>query len=378
MKIIRDIPVLENIPVLVRASLNVPVKDGKVESTFRLRSALPTIEYLRKKNAKVILISHISGKGTESLEPMWKAMQEFISDIKFCPVTTGPEARKAVKELSAGGVLVLENLRRNAGEEANDQKFAEELAELADVFVQDTFDVCHRKHAGVVGVTELLPSYAGFLVMAEVEELTKALKPSHPSLAVISGAKFATKQPVIKKLLSLYDHVFVGGALANDFIKAKGLPVGSSLVGNGMEEEIAELLKNPKVVIPVDGVLAPFGSSRDAGRLSDLRDTKADEAILDVGPKTVDALDELIRKAKTVLWNGPLGNYENGFVEGTEGLAEIIARANTHSIIGGGDTITAIEKLQLSGRFSFISTGGGAMLDFLASGGSLPGIDVLN
>lgn len=377
MKTVREIPTLENIPVLVRASLNVPVKEGKVVNTFRLRAALPTIEYLRKKHARIILISHISGKETSTLEPMCRALQEFIPDVAFCPVTTGKEAREAVRTLRPGGVLMLENLRRNPGEETNDPAFAAELAELADVFVQDTFDVCHRRHAGVVGVAKLLPSYAGYLVEAEVQELSKALRPAHPALAIISGAKFATKQPVIKRLLSLYDHVFVGGALANDFIKAKGLPVGASLVGSGMEEEIAALLKDPRVVVPVDGVVAPFGALRSEGRLSDLRDTKDNEAILDVGPKTIEALHELISRAKTVLWNGPLGNYENGFVEGTEGLAQVIAGASTHSIIGGGDTIAAIESLKLAGRFSFISTGGGAMLDFLAEG-SLPGIDVLS
>lgn len=382
MRTVRDIPKLENIPVLLRTALNAPVKDGKVTTTYRLRAALPTIEYLRSKHARVILLSHVSsevgigGAKTNTLEPMWRAMQDFIPGITFCPVTVGAEAREAVRGLLPGEVLMLENVRRNVGEEKNDPKFAKELAELADLFVQDQFDVCHRKHAGIIGVPKLLPSYAGFLVEAEVKELSRALRPSRPALAIISGAKFSSKEPVIKKLLGLYDHVFVGGALANDFLRAKGYSLGASLLSDRPSSDFEELLKNPRLVVPVDAVVAPQGVSVEHGRLSDVRDIQAHEAVLDVGPKTIEALHELVGKAKAVLWSGPLGNYENGFMQGTEALARVIADSQAHSVIGGGDTIVAIEKLKLSGRFGFISTGGGAMLDFLSQG-TLPGIEVL-
>jgi len=377
MKSLSDIPKLNDVRVLVRSSLNVPVADGKVVNTFRLRGALPTINYLREKGARVILISHISGKGTESLAPMWEAMKEFIPDIQFCPDIIGDQARNAVSALGAGEVLILENLRQNPGEEGNDEAFAKELASLGEVFVQDTFDVCHRKHAGVVGIPKFLPSYAGLLVEKEVQELAGALHPQYPSLAIISGAKFSTKEPVIKKLLASYDKVFVGGALANDFIKEAGNPVGASLVSGTSGEEIRELLHNKKVVIPVDAIVAPKGAGRDAGHPTTLSDVKEDEAILDIGPETSTLLADIVKDSKSVLWNGPLGNYENGFTDGTENLAKAIVASGAHSVMGGGDSIAVVENLGLADKFSFISTGGGAMLDFLAEG-TLPGIEALN
>jgi phosphoglycerate kinase len=378
MKSVRDIPELTNIPVLVRAALNVPIVDGTVANTFRLRSALPTIEYLRSRHARVILIGHLGENGTETLAPVCEAMQKFVPRLTFCPVSTGPEARAAVRNMAAGDVLMLENLRRNKGETANDPAFATSLAELADVFVEDAFDVCHREHASVVGVPELLPSYAGLLVEEEVKHLTKALNPGTPSLAIIGGAKFSTKEPVLKRLLEVYNRVFVGGALANDFMRASGKGVGKSLLSKDTDErEIRALLASPRLMLPLDEVTATKGSMRAAGHTVSLDAVPADEMILDDGPKTVDALAKLTIGAKTILWNGPLGNYENGFVDATEGLAKAIAQSDAYSILGGGDTVAAVEKLGLSEKFSFISTGGGAMLDFLATG-TLPGLKVLS
>lgn len=376
MKTLHDIPHLENVPVLVRAALNVPVKDGKVANSFRLRSALPTIEFLRKNHARVILIGHLGDSGTESFLPVYEALKEFIPGITFCANAIGAATRQAVRDLVPGEVLLLENLRRHKGEKDNDPAFAAELASLADVFVEDSFDVCHRAHASVVGVPQLLPSYAGFQVEHEVVELTKALKPKRPALAIIGGAKFSTKEPVLEALLAQYDHVFVGGALANDFMQALGEPVGTSLVSGADETAIKKLLDNPKLRLPVDYVVAPLGSERSEGHLSGVTLVSANEAILDNGPKTVGILAGLVGDAKTILWNGPLGNYEKGFTEATEALAVAIAGSKAHSIVGGGDTIAAIEKLGLDEHISFISTGGGAMLDFLADG-SLPGIEAL-
>jgi len=382
MKTVRDIPILDNIPVLARVSLNVPVENGKVVDSFRLRRALPTIDVLRKAGARVALVSHVSGEsketgiGTETLLPVWEAMKEFIPDIAFCPVSVGPEARAALRNLAAGQVVMLENLRRNAGEVKNDPAFAAELASLADVFVQDSFDTCHRSHASMVGVPKLLPSYAGLLLEEEITELTKALSPKSPSLAVICGAKFSTKEPVVNRLLERYDHVFVGGALANDFMKANGHSVGASLTSGADPEHLKKLLQNPQLLLPLDYIVAPMGGTRDAGRVSELGDIQANEAILDEGPKSVEMLSRAAANAKTILWNGPLGQYENGFVDATEGFAQAVAASNAHSVVGGGDTVAAIEKLKLNDRFSFISTGGGAMLDFLADG-TLPGIAAL-
>jgi phosphoglycerate kinase len=230
----------------------------------------------------------------------------------------------------------------------------------------------------VVGVPELLPSYAGLLVEEEVKHLTKALNPGTPSLAIIGGAKFSTKEPVLKRLLEVYNRVFVGGALANDFMRASGKGVGKSLLSKDTDErEIRALLASPRLMLPLDEVTATKGSMRAAGHTVSLDAVPADEMILDDGPKTVDALAKLTIGAKTILWNGPLGNYENGFVDATEGLAKAIAQSDAYSILGGGDTVAAVEKLGLSEKFSFISTGGGAMLDFLATG-TLPGLKVLS
>ncbi len=375
MKSVQAIRVLEHIPVLLRTSLNVPVEQGKVTDTFRLKAALQTITYLRSRKAKVILISHITGKGTETLQPMYEAMKEWLPHIEWCPVSVGPQARQAVRDLVPGGVLMLENLRRNAGEEKNDPLFAQELASLADVFVQDSFDVCHRKHASVVGIPEFLPSYAGFTVETEVRELQRARSPKRPALAVIGGAKFATKERVLRTLLKRYDHVFVGGALANDFIRAKGYSVGKSLVSHEGQEAMKELMKNKRLVLPVDAIVAPLGSTREGARIVGLKEVGNEEAILDAGPHTSAALGELAIKAKTVLWNGPLGLFEDGFMDGTRLLAKSIG-TNTRSIVGGGDTIAALDQLSLTKDFSFVSTGGGAMLDFLADG-TLPGLEAL-
>ncbi|MDB5189947.1 MAG: Phosphoglycerate kinase [Parcubacteria group bacterium] len=378
MKSITKIPKLENIPVLVRAALNVPVENGVVVNSFRLRKALPTIEYLRKKHARVILIGHIGEKGTETLEPVYRAMKEFIPGLVFCPVTIGATAREAVRNLPAGGVLMLENLRRDVGETKNSPQFATALAELADVFVEDSFDVCHREHASVVGVPKLLAPYAGLQLLQEVEELTKALKPISPSLAIIGGAKFSTKEPVLTSLLKSYDRVFVGGALANDFMVASGHSVGKSLVSAGEDElGIRRLLKNSRLMLPIDEVVALPENDVTKSAAVGLDSVPAEQSVYDDGPKTIEALATLASKAKTVLWNGPLGMYEKGFTGATEGLAKAIAASSAYSILGGGDTVAVVENLNLSHRFSFISTGGGAMLDFLAKG-TLPGLEVLN
>lgn len=357
MRTVRDIPIFQNIPILVRAALNVPIENGKVVNEYRLRRAVPTIRYLTERGAKVVLISHIGERGTETLEPAARALGKLISHVSFCNETIGKSARAAIRDLSPGHIVVLENLRRDKGETGNSRGFAKELAALADVFVEDSFDTCHRRHASIVSVPALLPSYAGLLLEEEVQELSQALAPKSPSLAVIGGAKFSTKEAVLTKLLQEYDHVFVGGALANDFLKAAGTEVGKSLVSDADSVHIQKLLKNPKLVLPVDFVIA-------------------NEMILDYGSGTSFLLAELTQKAKTILWNGPLGKYEEGFTAATDNFARAVAASNAHSVVGGGDTVASIENLGLLPHFSFVSTGGGAMLDFLAKG-SLPGIEAL-
>lgn len=381
MRTIRDIKVFENIPILVRAALNVPIENGQVVNDYRLRRAVPTIAYLQERGAKVILISHIGEQGTETLAPVAAALKGLVQGISFFPETIGERARAAVRELAPGQILVMENLRRDKGETRNEPAFAKELAALADIFVEDSFDTCHRPHASIVGVPKLLPSYAGLLLEQEIEALSQALTPKHPALAVIGGAKFNTKEDVLSTLLKAYDHVFVGGALANDFLKTSGQEVGASLVSNADEKAIKKLLANPKLVLPVDSIVIPATAvgtmnARAEARVASLGQVRPDEVILDHGPGTITLLSNLAHKAKTILWNGPLGNYENGFIETTDSFARAVASSGAHSVVGGGDTVASIEGLGLLPRFSFVSTGGGAMLDFLAEG-TLPGIDAL-
>ncbi len=382
MKSVRDIQLFENIPILVRAALNVPVINGKVVNDYRLRRALPTIRFLTERSARVVLISHLGEQGTETLAPVAQALGKLLPNVSFFPETIGKGARAAIRDFAPGSVLVLENLRRDNGERMNDRAFAQELASLADIFVQDSFDTCHRPHASIIGVPKLLPSYAGILLEEEMKELSRALAPQHPALAVIGGAKFSTKEAVLTTLLKTYDHVFVGGALANDFLKALGLGVGKSLVSSASENTIKKLLAHPKLVLPMDSLVIParlLGTTNVQleARIAPAGQVRSDEIILDHGPGTVALLSNLAQKAKTILWNGPLGNYENGFINATDAFARAIASSNAYSVVGGGDTVASIEGLGLLPRFSFVSTGGGAMLDFLATG-TLPGIDALD
>lgn len=381
MRSVRDIPRFENIPILVRTSLNVPVENGRVVNDYRLRRALPTIRFLSERGARVILISHVGEAGTETLAPVAEALGKLIPRVTFCPTSIGPSARDAVRALAPGQILVLENLRRHRGEKMNDPAFATELAALGDVFVQDSFDTCHRSHASIVGVPKLLPSYAGLQLEEEIHELGEALVPTHPSIAIIGGAKFTTKEAVLTTLLERYTHVFVGGALANDFLKASGHEVGKSLVGGVGTEAISALLTNPKLVLPVDSFVvkaSEVGTADMRARAGVVTNEqiRPDDVILDHGPGTGLLLTSLALNAKTILWNGPLGNYENGFVDATNTFAQAAATSSARSVIGGGDTVAAVEVLGLLPKFSFVSTGGGAMLDFLAKG-TLPGITAL-
>lgn len=381
MRTVRDIPRYENVPILVRCALNVPVENGRVTNDYRLRRDLPTIQYLAERGARVILISHIGEAGTETLAPVADALSKLTPRVSFFGETIGARAREAVRNLMPGNILMLENLRRNRGEIMNDPAFAGELATLADVFVEDSFDTCHRKHASIITLPKLLPSYAGLQLEEEVHELKEALVPKQPSLAVIGGAKFSTKEAVLTTLLERYTHVFVGGALANDFLKAAGHAIGKSLSENSGADSIRKILSNPKLVLPVDSLVVPesmLGTAdiRPRARVATIDQVRPDEVILDHGPGTSLLLARLAKQSKTILWNGPLGNYEKDFIDATDAFARSVAESHARSIIGGGDTIAAIEALGLLPKFSFVSTGGGAMLDFLVKG-TLPGISVL-
>jgi phosphoglycerate kinase len=366
---IKDVENLAGTYVFVRASLNVPIKDGKVANAFRLQQSLKTIQFLVEKRARVILCSHL-GRDGESLFPVYEALSASL-DIQFCPEVVGETATAMRNSLENGGVLLLENVRRDAREEENDIHFAEELAALADIFVNDDFAASHRAHASLHAICTLLPSYAGLGFLLEYEELSKVMSPESPSLFILGGAKFETKMPLVEKYLKIYDHIFIGGALANDFFKAKGFEVGTSLVSD-ISLEGSPLLSEPKILIPIDVTAVkdevPHVTTPDG--------VATDESILDIGPETMNMLLPYIREAKTILWNGPMGNYENGYQKETLACAQAIARSDAYSVVGGGDTVAAIESLHAEDEYSFLSTAGGAMLTFLEEG-SLPAIEAL-
>ena len=358
--------------VLLRSSLNVPVdSNGKVSDTFRLVRSLPTLEYLATRGAKIIVVGYF-GRGGETLKPVADALATLVPNIKLTFTTTpieqvGEEASK----LAAGEVLVLENIRKHPGEEKNDPALARALASLADIYIYDAFAEAHRAYASNVGVAKLLPSYAGFLMEEEVKRLTPALTPPVGAIAMIGGAKFETKQPLIEKLLGLYSKVLLGGALGNDVLKARGFPFGDSLISEVAVPE--SMAANERLEVAVDVALS--GGKMD-GRTTIVTDVRADEKIFDIGAQTATAWSKYIIASPFIVWNGPMGVYEKGFIEGTDTLAKAIASSGAHAIIGGGDTAAAIAKFTFEPERVFVSSGGGAMLQFL-SDGTLPALEVL-
>ena len=347
-----------------------PIKNGKISDDFRIKKALPTIKFLQKKGARIILITHL-GDGGESLLPIAKILNKYIK-AKFVPEVIGPRVVKTVEKMKNGEVIMLENLRNNTGENDCNKIFALNLAKLADIYVNEAFPVDHREAASIVLLPKLLPSYAGFQLSLEVRNLSRAFKnPKKPFLFILGGAKFSTKIPLVKKFLRLADRVFVGGALANDFIKAEGNEVGRSLVDE-VKYDIKKFLTNKKLILPVDVLV------KNDGKLIDkkVNEIKKNEIILDLGSQSIKNLEPIIKKAKLILWNGPLGKYEFGGGMSTKKILKLVAHSKAESIIGGGDTVVLITEAKLEKKFSFVSTGGGAMLEFLASG-TLPGIKAL-
>ncbi len=341
--------------VLLRVGFDVPIKNGKVAEDFRIEKTLPTIKLLQRKGAKIIILSHL-GKGETSLKPVADYLRRSIGPVKFIPQLIGALANKAIFDMKNGDIIVLENLRTDKGEEKNDKAFAKKLAGLGDIYVNDAFSVSHRPHASIVGLPKHLPSYAGLLFASEVKNLTAAFKPKHPFLLILGGIKFESKLGVLGRFIKIADKIFIGGALANNFFKLKGMDIGNSIFDEKVS--VKKYLNNPKIILPVDV-------------------KKNNGAILDAGPKAIKELCALIKKAKFILWNGPLGNFEiKGFSEGTEKTAKAIASSSAFSIVGGGDSVAAADKAGVLKKFSFVSTGGGAMLEFLAKG-TLPGIKAL-
>jgi len=357
--------------VLLRSSLNIPLKDGVVRNKFRLNRALPTLRYLQEQGAKTIVVSHIGRAPEETLKPVFTELEKHLPIHWGGNVATeGFRQRKEV--MHDGDILLAENLRQDKREKENNSDFVEILASLGDIYVNDAFAAAHREHASTYGVAQKLPAYAGLTFVQEVTELSKVMDPKHPSLFILGGAKFDTKMPLVQKYLDIYDHVFIGGALANDVLKARGYEVGQSLVSE-ISLKDSPFLHDKKLLIPIDVIV----DGPDGRQVKNLDKVSTEDKILDCGPLTIDMLVTYVEKAKTILWNGPLGAYEIGYTESTEIVARHVAAADAFTVIGGGDTVAAVEKLQINDLFSFVSIGGGSMLTFLEHG-STPVIDSLN
>lgn len=374
MKCIDEVPAvdLKGKRVLLRAGLDLPVNDaGEVTDIFRLKQSCATIEFLLKNGARVIVVAKIGRDPKDSMAPVAKAMKEYFP-VFFVPALSGQIVKDAVSAMKDGDIVLLENLQQDPREKEGSDDFAKELASLADIYVNDAFPSIHRTSTTMVNVTKFLPSYAGLLVREEVRQIDAARAPLSPSFAILGGAKFETKAPLIKLLLEKYDHVFITGALANDVFKARGLPVGSSLISKELPD--ASILQHPNFLAPIDvTVERPDGQSH----VKKPEDVEAEDKIVDIGPDTVAMLAPHIANAKFILWAGPTGMYEHGYIHYTQGIAELTAQSNAQKVIGGGDTIAAIEKTGVAQEnLGFLSTGGGAMLEYLLKG-TLPGIEVL-
>ncbi len=386
---IRDVDI-KGKRVIMRVDFNVPIENGKVADDTRIRAALPTIDYAVKKGAKVILLSHLGRpKGEKkpeySLKPVADRLSELMGrEVKFVDEPVGEKAKRAVEDLKEGEILLLENTRFHPGETKNDENLAKEWASYAQIHVNDAFGTAHRAHASNVGIAKFLPSVAGFLMEKEIKFLSKVTyEPEKPYVVVLGGAKVSDKIGVITNLMEKADRIMIGGAMMFTFLKVLGKSVGSSRVEEDKLDLAKQILEKAKelgveMVLPVDAVIA---QKMEAG--AEKKVVSVDEGIpegwmgLDIGPKTEEMFKEKLKGAKTIVWNGPMGVFEiEDFAHGTRALAEAIAEMTAMgatTVIGGGDSAAAVNKFGLSDRFSHVSTGGGASLEFL-EGKALPGI----
>lgn len=358
--------------VLLRLDLNVPLLMDEIRSDFRIKTALPTINFLRQMGAKVIILAHLdNGKETPSLKPIANYLSKTMPLI-FLDKLLSDENKEVIDRMNDGDICMLENLRMTDGEKNNSPEFVDYLALLGDYYINDAFAVSHRTHASIVGIAERLPSFAGMRLAEEAAELSRAFEPTHPYLFIMGGSKIKTKISLLKELGAEADHVFLGGVIANNFLKAKGYDIGESVCDDDCLPEVKELLQNERYVLPVD-VIVKGGSGI---RVSSVDDIHEHESIVDVGPVTISTLEKIVGESKFVIWNGPLGLYEDGYSDASRELIERISGSNAYTIIGGGDTVALIESMKKSSRFGFVSTGGGAMLEYLTNK-TLPGIEVL-
>ncbi|MBI2564946.1 phosphoglycerate kinase [Candidatus Woesearchaeota archaeon] len=363
---------IHNKKIILRVDFNVPLKGSKIVDDSRIKAALPTIKYLVKNKNIILLLSHLGKPEYPDpdycIEPIAKHLSTLLKkQVIF--VRNPTEAKQRLSNAKFGDVLMLENIRFFPGETKNTGGFANSIASLGDVYVNDAFAACHREHATIVSVPKMLPSYAGFLIEKEVIELSKLFKPKKPFMLLLGGAKVSTKIELLSSLGSNVSEILVGGAMAFTFLKAQGYFVGKSFVEDSEIQTAKDLLKQYKIILPLDVV-----TEKDIVAIDNISE---DQAGFDIGPKTVQLFCDYLLKAKTVFWNGPLGLYENEkFQRGTFTVAKSLAKQKSCRIVGGGDTVAAISELNLVKKFSHVSTGGGAALAFLAKK-TLPGIEVL-
>jgi phosphoglycerate kinase len=372
--------------VLVRVDFNVPVKNGEVTDDTRIRRAIPTIKYLLEQGAQPILISHLGrpkGKPDPkyAMDPVAKRLEELLgAPVLKLDAAVGPEVEEALNEWDGEGVVLLENSRFYPGETKNDPEFSEQLASLADLYVDDAFGAAHRAHATVVGVAELLPAAAGFLMEEELDNLDKVLRaPERPFVAILGGAKVSDKLGVIESLLQVADTILIGGAMCFTFFRAQGYETGRSLVEEDYLDEAKRLMDEAgeKLVLPVDVVAAEEMKEDAPSQVVKVEEFPPNLMGLDIGPETVEKFNRYIKEAKTIFWNGPMGVFEiDAFAKGTVGIARAVAESDAVTIVGGGDSVAALRKLGLENEMSFISTGGGASLEYV-EGKELPGVAVL-
>ncbi|MEG2295795.1 MAG: phosphoglycerate kinase [Oscillospiraceae bacterium] len=388
-KTVKDLDVTGK-KVLMRCDFNVPIKDGIITNDKRIVAALPTIEYLIKNNAKVILCSHLGRpkEGFEpefSLAPVAKRLAELLhKDVKMAKDVIGTDAKSLANALENSDVMILENVRYHKEEKKNDSDFAKELASLADLYVNDAFGAAHRAHASTAGVTAYLPSACGLLIEKEIEIMGGALSnPKRPLVAILGGAKVSDKIGVIQNLLNKVDTLIIGGGMAYTFFKAQGLEVGTSICEDDKVALAKELLEQAKakgvnLLIPVDNKIADTFSETASHKIVDSESIPANWMGMDIGPKTITLFCDALKGAGTVIWNGPMGVFEFAeFAAGTLAVAKAVADCGAITIIGGGDSVAAVVKLGYADKMTHISTGGGASLEFL-EGKDLPGITSLN
>ncbi len=384
-KTVKDIDI-KGKRVLMRVDFNVPMKDGKVTDDKRIRAALPTIKYVLDQGASLILMSHL-GRPTSAADPAFslRPASEVLSTllgipVQMAPDCVGPQVEKMAKALKPGEVLMLENTRFHEGEEKNDPELAKQMAALGEVYVNDAFGSAHRAHASTEGMARFLPAVSGFLMEQELEYLGRAVaRPEHPYIAILGGAKISDKILVVETLLSKCDKLIIGGGMANTFLAAKGLNMQDSLVEEASLETAKSIIakSSEKLLLPVDAVIADKFAEDANTQIVDVDKIPAGWRMLDVGPKTIDAYKAALKDAKLVVWNGPVGVFEMPkFAEGTFALAKLLAESGATTVIGGGDSASAVKKAGVAKQMTHVSTGGGASLEFL-EGKELPGVAAL-